>query len=327
MSIALDLNLYIRDHNIELPLALQGFLYSMAFYVGSNAIAWVSQDEISKHLGIALRTVRHNIKLASETELLIIERNPMNKSKNVYRFANFLINYHQNRSVDNLPGNTTNRQKIAGVSGKHRQKIAGDIGNKVPMFDEPKTPQIHSPCGLSPDEKTPKGTYKGTIKAKEQGASPSFKTEKPKAKAKSEEQKTFTKQSYMFTPQDYEISIARNFQLQPCFNKFIDHIQKKQGNDQFQEADWIKWRELENAKKKGIKKLELQDVKELKASAQEELDYSKCSCCNRPHLHCQCGVQREVTTVNRELIKKTIADAKAALMRKRSPNIGMNSTQ
>lgn len=250
MSISLDLYLYIRDKNIELPLSLQGFIYSMAFYVGSNAIAWVSQEEISNHLGIALRTVRHNVKLASETKLLIIERNPINKSKNVYRFADFLINYHQSRSVDNFPGNKMHRQKIAGVSIEHRQKIAGNIGNRLPMSNQQDSQKTRASSNVADEELRPKGTYKGSLKAKVKGTPP---VDNSKSKAKSENQKLpiWTNKTFLFSDTDYQASKMQNFHLQLCFNKFIAYITEKQGHDKFTIPEWEAWRAKEKNMDKG----------------------------------------------------------------------------
>lgn len=55
----------------------------------------------------------------------------------------------------------------------------------------------------------------------------------------------YTKKSYIFTDEDYAAAKKQNFHLQPCFNKFIALISKKQGHDEFVVKDWIAWRSKE----------------------------------------------------------------------------------
>lgn len=291
MSIALDLNLYIRDKNIKLSLDLQGFLYTMAFYVGSNAKAWVSQNELADHLGVNERTIRRYIAKSKKSLLLIVRKNPRDKNKNIYQFAPNLVNYHRSRFMDKSRSDKKRRTDVTHEKVNHRTDATYAIGQPCPMLDDKKSSQTCATSSIEHIENPPKGTRKATLKAKEQGSPP------PASSFLNPESMTFEEQ---------EIEIAKNkgVDINHCFSKFIERVKKRQGNEQFNRSDWKKWLEKERPSKSAVPPA---------INAQKEKqDYTKCSACQRPSLHCECR-RAEDPPINRDLIRKTIADARIGI--------------
>ncbi len=120
MSIALDAALFLREQKESKPLTLseRGLLFTLLFRVGSNPFAWVSQETLCTELDLADSNLRTQIKKIAQKGYIEIMKDPKDKRKNLYRPAEFLINYHQ------IPNRTSTK--------KYRSKSGGIFGEKIP---------------------------------------------------------------------------------------------------------------------------------------------------------------------------------------------------
>ena len=119
MSIALDAALYLREQKELKPLTLseRGLLFTLLFRVGSNPFAWVSQETLCTELDLADSNLRNQIKKIVAKGYIEVMKDPKDKRKNLYRPAEFLINYHQ----------ITNREPTK----KYRSKTGGNFQKKI----------------------------------------------------------------------------------------------------------------------------------------------------------------------------------------------------
>jgi hypothetical protein len=97
MSIALDTALYLREQKSSDPLTLEerGVLFTLMFRVGSNPFTWISQESLAIELDVSLRQLKRHLKSLIKKSYLEEMDDPKDKRKNLYRPAEFLINYHQ----------------------------------------------------------------------------------------------------------------------------------------------------------------------------------------------------------------------------------------
>ncbi|HXK00737.1 MAG TPA: helix-turn-helix domain-containing protein [Buchnera sp. (in: enterobacteria)] len=133
MSISLDIALYLRDNSSsykKLTLSDRAVLFTLAFRVGSNAYAWISQEELAKELNLTPRGLRKNLTNLINIKLITVMHGKNDKRKNLYHPADFLINYHQSRKI--------NRPICSSISGKNyrnnRSHNSQDIGTYVPIL-------------------------------------------------------------------------------------------------------------------------------------------------------------------------------------------------
>lgn len=115
MSIALDAALFLREQKESNPLTLseRGLLFTLLFRVGSNPFSWVSQETLCIELDLADSNLRSQLKKIVDKGFIEIMKDPNDKRKNLYRPADFLINYHQ------LPNRTSSK--------KYRSKSGGNL--------------------------------------------------------------------------------------------------------------------------------------------------------------------------------------------------------
>lgn len=170
-----------------------------------------------------------------------IGKDHKDKRKLLYRPADFMINYHQN------PNRKVTKKYVdkSKDTGQNYPVLLGDTGQNYPVLLEEKNAQSHVPSSVAHDAKPPKGKGKVTSKAKVKPNSPNN-----NFLNREKHGQILTKRSFTFSHDDYDASKRQNFHLQPCFNKFIDHIKSKQGHDQFILPEWEAWR----AKERGMNK-------------------------------------------------------------------------
>src|ERR1700689_135070 len=169
MSVALDTALYIREQKLSNPLTLaeRGVLFTLMFRVGSNPHTWVSQKDLCIELDITDRPLRHQLKKLEKKGLLVSMSDADDKRKNLYRPAEFLINYHQNPKKNP----TKSYPQKARNTKKYRSKTAGtlqDTGRKQPVYTGRKQPVINCANDIQDNEskekkvvhKYTKGKYK-----------------------------------------------------------------------------------------------------------------------------------------------------------------------
>jgi DNA-binding MarR family transcriptional regulator len=97
MSIALDAALYLREQKLTNPLTVseRGMLFTLLFRVGSNPFTWISQASLATELDIDIKNVQRTMKRIANKGLIEVQKDTNDKRKNLYRPAEFLINYHQ----------------------------------------------------------------------------------------------------------------------------------------------------------------------------------------------------------------------------------------
>lgn len=155
MSISLDLALFLRDNNHQLKLSTSdiGVAFVFAFRIGSNPFTWVSQEQLASELGITERGVR---KAANRlNKLIIVEKSSTDKRKNIYRFQEFLINYHQLSTEEKKY-----RNKSSGIFENRGTKVPVNRGTKVPVISDLNMPASPVPSTLKAPVQIPKGNIK-----------------------------------------------------------------------------------------------------------------------------------------------------------------------
>lgn len=133
MSISLDVALYLRDNDIKgLTLSNRGLLFTLAFRIGSNSVSWVSQKTLAKEVGINDKNLRNQISSLEKLGLIIVKKSKKDKRKSLYKFPEFLVNYHQkyrSKSPKRLKNNTGRNRTITDEdNGRNRPVINEDTG-------------------------------------------------------------------------------------------------------------------------------------------------------------------------------------------------------
>lgn len=162
MSISLDIALYLREKGkdyINLDLSTKAVLFILAFRVGSNPYTWISQKELAKELNINERNTRKHTSKLKELGLIIIDQDKKDKRKNLYRPAEFLVNYHKENSKKSRSNETYNFEN----TGLIRPTNNEDTGHIRPVFKEKNESQ---PIDNN-EENQIKNSPKGTLKDKE----------------------------------------------------------------------------------------------------------------------------------------------------------------
>lgn len=105
--LALDIALFVRNNiikgtlkgkKITLQVSDLGYLYTLAFRIGTNGSSWISQKKLSEELGVSKRGLRKALNRLVALDLIICEIDKKDSRKNNYRAHPKLINYHQSLS-------------------------------------------------------------------------------------------------------------------------------------------------------------------------------------------------------------------------------------
>jgi len=131
MSISLDLALYLREQkDSDLTLCERGVLFTLFFRVGSNAFSWISQEVLADELQISARQLKRQIQSLLKKGFIQVLHDPKDLRKNLYRPANFLINYHQNPNRKTTKNVTNNKPEKMENRGHKCHKNYADRGHK-----------------------------------------------------------------------------------------------------------------------------------------------------------------------------------------------------
>lgn len=127
MSIALDTALYLREQKSSDPLTLEerGVLFTLMFRVGSNPFTWISQEALAIELDVSLRQLKRHLKSLIKKSYIEEMDDPKDKRKNLYRPAEFLINYHQQQ--DRKPTKSypqKPKKKVSYMSPNSERKVS-----------------------------------------------------------------------------------------------------------------------------------------------------------------------------------------------------------
>lgn len=177
MSIALDIALYLRDNPSScknISLSDRAVLFTLAFRVGSNTLAWVSQEELAKELNLTPRGLRKNLSNLIENKFITVTESQIDKRKNFYHPASFLVNYHQTRKIRNNCSSITHENNGNNNSYKSSDKGTidpvsfNDKGTDVPLLNHENHFQVHDCNNKISQKNPPKVKYKSkvTLKAK-----------------------------------------------------------------------------------------------------------------------------------------------------------------
>lgn len=165
MSIALDAALYLREQKISKPLTLteRGLLFTLLFRVGSNPFAWVSQETLSIESDTDLRSVKRLLGKISKKGFIEVSSNPKDKRKNLYRPAEFLINYHQLRNREQTK---EYRAKLPPNLEDRGQNYPLNTGQNYPLSQVAQNHQTSVAVGLQEVAQIPKDTDESNTKSK-----------------------------------------------------------------------------------------------------------------------------------------------------------------
>ena len=163
-----------------------------------------------------------------QTEGLIsIQEDPKDKRKNIYRPAEFLINYHQSKFINSPVDNSKKYpSKLGGNSKKNRSKLGGTFGdtaqNQAVLLNK-KTSEDQLPVSVQGFENSPKAI----LKAKEH-------------KSKERVNPLSILDSYEFNAEERAIADRLKCDLQLVFDKFIAKLKNKQQKT-FVRGDFLLW--------------------------------------------------------------------------------------
>lgn len=134
MSVALDTAMYLREQLLDNPLTLteRGILFTLMFRVGGNPFTWVSQESLAEECDIIERNVRRLMAQLSLKGFVEIEKNTKDKRKNLYKPAEFLINYHQ---IPNRNPTKKYRSKLTSITKDIGQNRPINTGQYYPVIN------------------------------------------------------------------------------------------------------------------------------------------------------------------------------------------------
>lgn len=166
MSIALDLALFLREQKLDKPLTLteRGLLFSLMFRIGSNPFTWISQDQLAIEADITERNVKRLMSSIKAKGFIEILQDPKDKRKNLYRPAEFLINYHQK---NNRVQTKKYRSKLSPKSDNRGQYYPLNRGQYYPLSESAQPSETPAPSTFQEIAHSPKATVLNKTKSKD----------------------------------------------------------------------------------------------------------------------------------------------------------------
>lgn len=164
MSISLDFALFLRNSKTKLNLSVTArcVAYTLAFRVGSNSNAWISQKTLADEVGLSESSLRVHCQNLAKSGLILIKSSGKDKRKNVYSFVKEIVNYHsmndaQKKKCHLKLGDTfLDTAYYQAVSTAYYQAVSD-------VIQTPEDPVEH---GLPEIAQIPKATIESNIKSK-----------------------------------------------------------------------------------------------------------------------------------------------------------------
>lgn len=232
MSIALDVALYLREQKLDKPLSVaeRGALFTLLFRVGSNPFTWISIDSLAIELDITEKNVRNYMKSLNSKGYIQTITNPDDKRKNLYRPAEFLINYHQKTNRVQTKNYRSKSTSNSEITGRNRPV---NTGRNRPLSSNKKISKSLDTLSLEGNQNLPKDTYESNTISKEERETPPFSVD------------NFNDNNYPFN--EHELNLCMQNKVDPkwVFQKFITW-QRKKNKKKFQREDFQLWVMREN---------------------------------------------------------------------------------